>query len=71
MQGDGAGHHQTCHKQAQLAVLLGGVLLGVIESLAKAYISTRMANAILFGVLIVVLLVRPSGLLGKYTPEKV
>ena len=50
---------------------LGGILLGVIESLAKAYISTQLANAILFAVLIVVLLVRPSGLLGKYVPEKV
>ena len=51
--------------------LLGGLLLGVIESLAKAYISTQMANAILFGVLIIVLLVKPAGLLGKYVPEKV
>ena len=50
---------------------LGGILLGVIESLAKAYISTQLANAILFAVLIIVLLVRPSGLLGKYVPEKV
>ena len=50
---------------------LGGILLGVIESLAKAYISTNLANAILFAVLIVVLLVRPAGLLGKYVPEKV
>ena len=50
---------------------LGGILLGIIESLAKAYISTQLANAILFAVLIIVLLVRPSGLLGKYVPEKV
>ena len=50
---------------------LGGILLGVIESLAKAYISTQLSNAILFAVLIIVLLVRPSGLLGKYVPEKV
>lgn len=50
---------------------LGGILLGVIESLAKAYISTQLANAILFAVLIIVLLVKPSGLLGKYVPEKV
>ena len=49
----------------------GGVLLGIIESLAKAYISTQLANAILFAVLIIVLLVKPSGLLGKYVPEKV
>ena len=50
---------------------LGGLLLGIIESLAKAYISTQLANSIVFGVLIVVLLVRPAGLLGKYVPEKV
>ncbi len=50
---------------------LGGILLGVIESLAKAYISTQLANAILFAVLIVILLIKPTGLLGKYVPEKV
>ena len=50
---------------------LGGILLGIIEALAKAYISTDLANAIVFAVLIIVLLVRPSGLLGKYVPEKV
>ena len=50
---------------------LGGILLGVIESLAKAYISTQLSNSIVFAVLIVVLLVRPAGLLGKYVPEKV
>ena len=50
---------------------LGGILLGVIEALAKAYISTQLSNTILFAVLIVVLLVRPAGLLGKYVPEKV
>ena len=51
--------------------LLGGVLLGIIESLAKAYISTQLANSIVFAVLIITLLVRPAGLLGKYVPEKV
>ncbi len=50
---------------------IGGLLLGVIEAMAQAYISTNLANAIVFAVLIVVLLVRPSGLLGKYVPEKV
>ena len=51
--------------------LLGGLLLGIIEIFAKAYISTQLSNTILFAVLIVVLLVKPSGLLGKYVPEKV
>ena len=50
---------------------LGGILLGIIESLAKAYISTQLANSIVFAVLIITLLVRPAGLLGRYVPEKV
>ena len=50
---------------------LGGVLLGVIEIFAKAYIGTQFADAIVFGVLIVVLLIRPAGLLGTVTREKV
>ena len=50
---------------------LGGILLGIIEALAKAYISTQLSNSIVFAVLIIVLLVRPAGLLGKYVPEKV
>ena len=50
---------------------LGGILLGVIESMAKAYLSSALANSIVFAVLIIVLLVRPAGLLGKYVPEKV
>ncbi len=51
--------------------LLGGVLLGLIEIFASAYISTQLSNAIVFAVLIVVLLVRPTGLLGKQVREKV
>ena len=51
--------------------IVGAVLLGIIEIFAGAYISTQMSNAIVFAVLIVVLLVRPSGLLGKQIREKV
>ena len=51
--------------------MLGGVLLGVIEIFGKAYISTELGDAIVFAVLIVVLLVKPSGLLGKQVREKV
>ena len=51
--------------------LLGGLLLGVIEIMAKAYISTQMSDAVVFLVLIVVLLVKPAGLLGKKVHEKV
>ena len=50
---------------------LGGILLGVIESLARGYISTNLANTIVFAVLIIILLVRPAGLLGKNRQEKV
>jgi branched-chain amino acid transport system permease protein len=50
---------------------LGGLLLGVIEILAKAYISTQLSDAIVFAVLIIVLLIKPSGLLGKPINEKV
>jgi branched-chain amino acid transport system permease protein len=50
---------------------LGGLLLGVIEMLARSYISTQFSDAIVFGVLIVVLLVKPAGLLGKPVNEKV
>lgn len=50
---------------------LGGLLLGVIEIFAKAYISTQLSDAVVFAVLIIVLLVKPSGLLGKQIREKV
>lgn len=50
---------------------IGGILLGVIEILSKAYISSQMSDAICFAVLIVVLLVKPTGLLGKNIQEKV
>lgn len=51
--------------------MIGGILLGVIEILGKAYISSQMADAIVFAVLIVVLLVKPTGILGKQVQEKV
>ena len=50
---------------------IGGLLLGVIEIFSKAYISSLMADAIVFAVLIIVLLVKPTGLLGKKIQEKV
>lgn len=51
--------------------MLGGILLGIIEIFSKSYISTSLSDAIVFGVLIVVLLVRPTGILGKKITEKV
>ena len=50
---------------------LGGLLLGVVEIFAKAYISTQMSDAVVFAILIIVLLVKPAGLLGKQIREKV
>ena len=50
---------------------IGGILLGVIENLSKAYISSQLADAIVFSILIIVLLVKPTGLLGKKVLEKV
>ena len=50
---------------------LGGILLGIIEIFAKAYISTELSDAIVFLVLILVLLIKPAGLLGKKTVVKV
>jgi branched-chain amino acid transport system permease protein len=51
--------------------MLGGILLGIIEIFAKAYISTQLSDAIVFAVLIVVLILKPTGLLGKKIKEKV
>lgn len=51
--------------------MLGGIILGIIESISKAYISSELSDAIVFGVLILVLLLKPSGLLGKKRTEKV
>lgn len=51
--------------------LIGGILLGIIEILGRAYISSQLSDAIVFAVLIVVLLVRPTGILGKKVHEKV
>lgn len=50
---------------------IGGILLGIIEIFSKAYISSQLADAIVFAVLIIVLLVKPTGLLGKNIQEKV
>lgn len=51
--------------------LVGGILLGIIEILGRAYISSQLSDAIVFAVLIIVLLVKPTGILGKKIHEKV
>ena len=50
---------------------IGGIILGILETLAKAYISTQLSDAIVFAALIIVLLVKPTGILGKVVQEKV
>ena len=50
---------------------VGGILLGIIEILGRAYISSQLSDAIVFAVLIIVLLVKPTGILGKPVHEKV
>ena len=64
----GWGKHNVAE---ELSTMLGGILLGLIEQLSKTYISTLWADAIVFGVLVVVLVVKPTGLLGKKMNEKV
>ena len=51
--------------------LIGGILLGIIEILGRAYISSQLSDAIVFAVLIILLLVKPTGILGKKMQEKV
>ncbi|HND32383.1 MAG TPA: branched-chain amino acid ABC transporter permease, partial [Myxococcota bacterium] len=51
--------------------VLGGFMLGISETLVSGYLASTYRDAIAFGILIVVLLVRPAGLLGRHTVEKV
>jgi branched-chain amino acid transport system permease protein len=51
--------------------ILTGFLIGILESITVGYISSAYKDAITFGILIIVLILKPSGLLGKYTREKI
>ena len=51
--------------------MIGGILLGIIEILSKAYINQQLSDAIVFSVLIIVLLIKPTGILGRNIQEKV
>lgn len=51
--------------------MIGGIAIGIIEILGRAYISPQLADAIVFAVLILVLMVKPTGILGKKVSEKV
>ena len=51
--------------------MLGGISIGIIETLGTAYLSSGYRNAFAYGIMIIVLIFRPSGILGKNTREKV
>ena len=51
--------------------VLGSLVIGIVESFTKGYISTTLADGIVFTILILVLFLRPSGIMGKITREKV
>jgi branched-chain amino acid ABC superfamily ATP binding cassette transporter, membrane protein len=51
--------------------MIGGFVIGIVEALTKAYISTELADAVVFGILIVVLLFKPEGIFGMNKKEKV
>ena len=51
--------------------MIGGILIGVIEILGRAYISPQLSDAIVFAVLILVLIIKPTGILGMKVREKV
>ncbi|MCR5403956.1 MAG: branched-chain amino acid ABC transporter permease [Butyrivibrio sp.] len=51
--------------------MIGGLVLGIVEILSKTYISSQLSDAIVFGILVIVLLVKPTGILGKVVQEKV
>ena len=51
--------------------MVGGIIMGLIETLSKVYISSGLSDAIAFSILIIILLVKPDGLFGKNAREKV
>ncbi len=51
--------------------MLGGIVLGLMESMGAAYVSTEYKDAFAFVILIVILLIKPSGIFGTDLPDKV
>lgn len=51
--------------------MLGGYIMGTAETLTKGFISSKLGDAVAFGILIIILIIRPAGILGKKTNEKV
>lgn len=54
-----------------MGAVIGGLIMGLSEEMVVAYLSSTYRDALAFGILIVILLFRPAGLLGKYSVEKV
>ena len=51
--------------------MIGGFIIGIVEAMTKAYISTELADAVVFAILVVVLLFKPEGIFGMNKKEKV
>src|SRR5450756_3157867 len=51
--------------------MIGGIILGITEILSKAYISSKLSDAVVFGILVLILMVRPTGIMGRSLKEKV
>jgi branched-chain amino acid transport system permease protein len=51
--------------------MIGGFIMGIAETLTKGFISSQLADAIAFGILIVILVIKPTGILGRNVSEKV
>lgn len=51
--------------------MIGGFIMGIAETLTKGFISSQLADAIAFGILIIILVVKPSGIMGRNVSEKV
>lgn len=51
--------------------MIGGFIMGVAETLTKGYISSQLSDAIVFGILILILVIKPTGIMGKNIKEKV
>ena len=66
-----AGERAQLSAWRNVGAMIGGILIGIIETFAKRYISPQFSDAVVFSVLIIILLVKPAGLLGKQVQEKV
>jgi branched-chain amino acid transport system permease protein len=51
--------------------MIGGYILGIAETMTKGFLSSQLSDAIAFGILIIILLAKPTGIMGKNVREKV